>query len=188
MCAVRFTQSHKNNICLPLFYWMLLLHRYYTIVKERFNLILDRITIHRNYVNSLLQCFIVCLRSSSHHFDSAATDICLSAFYSALLNFLSQQGFMTYVRPLRILQLILRRFWVTSFPIRTGSRDSACLPSTSPARGPQRWLQSATKLLRKLKSYVSAFSLSNWVCLDFTFKATCVFSFISLWEIVCPLY
>lgn len=106
----------------------------------------------------------------------------------ALLNFLSQQRFMTYVRPLRILQLILRRSWVASFPISTGWRESACLPSSGLAIGPQRRLRSATKLLRKLKSYVSAFSLSNWVCLDFTFKAEGVFSFISLWEIVCPLY
>lgn len=134
----------------------------------------------------MLHCVFTLKQSS--FWLCAATDIWLSAFYSALLNFLSQQGFRTYVRPLRILQLILRRFWVTSFPIRTGSRDSACLPSSGPVRGPHRWLQSATKLLRKLKSYVSAFSLSNWVCLDFTFKAACVFSFISLWEIVCPLY
>lgn len=106
----------------------------------------------------------------------------------ALLNFLYQQRSMTYVRPLRISQLILRRSWVASFPISTGWRDSACLPSSGLVRGPQRRLRSATKLLRKLKSHVSAFSLSNWVCLDFTFKAECVFSFISLWEIVCPLY
>lgn len=134
----------------------------------------------------MLHCVFTLKQSS--FWLCAAIDICLSAFYSALLNFLSQQGFMTYVRPLRILQLILRRFWVTSFPFRTSLRDSACLPSSGPARGPQRWLQSATKLLRKLKSYVRAFSLSNWVCLDFTFKAACVFSFISLWKIVCPLY
>lgn len=96
------------------------------------------VTIHYNYVNSPLLYFIVFLRKSSHHFDSLPPLTYPWVLFTeqavrVLQNFSPLQRFTTYVIPLRILQLILHRF-------RTGSRDSACLPSFGPLSGPQSQL------------------------------------------------
>lgn len=138
----------------------------------------------------VLHC--VFMQKQSSFWLTATTDMCLSAFY-----WTSSQSAAKLFNPAKVHAICqaVENFTAHSTWIQRhlGFHQNRfkrlCL---SPFIWPgERYSQPiATKLPRKLKSYVSAFSLSNWVCLDFAFKVECFLFYLTMGKRVAivPVY